>query len=197
MKYLVIVAMCFGLAEAVEADAYFELSVEEGGETYASASGSASYLGSEFTRESDVNLGGGLKLAFGAEGFIGETDSEDSARSLSFAVGFIRRRLDASNGDASFDVVTLDAIHNWLYRKHHVGVGASWHINPKFESEIDGFAPVRIKFDDAPGLILQYRYQLYPGFHLGLRFTEMEYEDGAVSDDASSIGLFFAYAPRE
>ncbi|WP_372742926.1 hypothetical protein [Neptunomonas sp.] len=184
------------LPEAVYSDTYFELSVEEGGETYASAEGPASYSGYDFTRESDVNLGGGLKLAIGAENFIGESEGEDAAKALTYSIGFIRRRLDASNGDASFDVFTVDAIFNWLYRNHQVGIGASLHLNPKFESEIDGFSPVNIKFDDALGLVLQYRYQLFPGFLLGIRLTEMEYEAGSIADDASSIGLFFAYAPK-
>ncbi len=130
------------------------MSVEEGGETYATAEGTASYSGYNFTRQSDVNLGGGLKLALGVENIIGESEDEDTAKVLSYSIGFIRRRLDASNGDASFDVFTVDAIFNWLSRNHQVGVGASLHLSPEFESEIDGFSPVKIEFDDALGLIL-------------------------------------------
>ena len=90
-----------------------------------------------------------------------------------------------------------DVIHNWSSQDYPIDLGVSWHLNPEFESDIDGFSSVRIRFDDALGMILQYRYQLYPGFQPGLRLTEMEYEGGSITDDASSIGLFLACTPRD
>lgn len=179
------------LPAAANADIYFELSAEQGGETYASAERSGYYY-TAFTTEDEVNLGGGLKLALGIENVVGE----DKDRTLSFSLGFIRRRLDASNGDADFDVITFDSIYSWLFEKHQFGAGASYHIGPEFSSDIDGFAPVKIEFDDAIGLILQYRYELTPGFHFGIRLTEMDYETDEISDDATSIGLFFVYSPE-
>ncbi len=183
--------MLLFLPVAADAGLYFEMSGEEGGETYASAERSGFYY-SAFTTTDEVNLGGGLKLALGVENAIGEAKD----RSWSLSMGFIRRRLDASNGDADFDVVTADAIHSWRFDSHQFGVGASYHLNPEFRSKIDGFAPVEIKFDNALGLILQYRYELTPGFSLGIRLTEMDYEASGISDDASSIGLFLSYSAQ-
>jgi len=175
----------------VNAGIYFELSAERGGETYASAERSVTYI-EEFTTDDEVNLGGGLKIALGIENALGENKN----KALSFSLGFIRRRLDASNGDADFDVVTFDSIYSWINQKHQFGVGATFHLGPEFKSDIDGFTPVRIEFDDALGLILQYRFELTPGFHIGVRLTEMDYETDGISDDASSIGLYFAYASK-
>ncbi len=183
--------MVLFLPAAACADIYFELSAEEGGETYASAERSGYYYGA-FTTEDEVNLGGGLKLALGIENAVGE----EKDRTLSFALGFIRRRLDASNGDADFDVITFDSIYSWLFEKHQLGAGVSYHIGPEFKSDIDGFAPVKIEFDDAIGLILQYRYAITPDFQFGIRLTEMDYQTDEISDDASSIGLFIAYSPE-
>lgn len=191
MKKLLFLFAFLLLPTMANAGIYFELSAERGGETYASAERTVYYY-EEFTTESDVNLGGGLKLALGIENALGE--NEDAA--LSFSLGFIRRRLDASNGDADFDVVTFDSIYSWINQKHQFGVGATFHLGPEFKADIDGFTPVRIEFDDALGLILQYRYELTPGFHIGARLTEMDYKTDGITDDASSIGLFFAYAPK-
>ena len=52
---------------------------------------------------------------------------------------------------------------------------------------------MRIDFDNALGLILQYVYGADSGFQYVARITLMDYEDNGVSIDADSFGIFVSH----
>jgi hypothetical protein len=79
-----------------------------------------------------------------------------------------------------------------IFESHRFGLGASYHIDPEYKEKIDGQPRIKAEFDDALGLVMQYSYALSPVFHVGLRYTEMDYEINDVELDASSFGIFMA-----
>jgi hypothetical protein len=165
---------------------YIEFSFENGGDTLISAEGSNEYFGSY---DRDLDVGGGGKLAIGVHNIFGENND----RSLILSLGYLQDSIDASNGDADYDTVTFDAIYGFHFNSHRLGIGATYHIGPEYKEDIDGFPSFTVEFDDAPGLIIQYTYAYTPAFQFGLRLTEMDYEVGDVTLDASSVGIFLAY----
>lgn len=156
---------------------YFEISLEEGGEKLASAADYSLY-------DSDVNLGGGFKMAGGYYRAFGQ----DARNSLSLALGY----LSAENNDAEFKTTTFDAIYNYQVGSHRLGIGAGYHIEPRTRGDTEISSSSRLEFDDSTGLILQYSFEMSSGFGVGLRYTDMEYETNGASFDASSFGVFFA-----
>ncbi|MDJ0777736.1 MAG: hypothetical protein QNJ85_07730 [Gammaproteobacteria bacterium] len=185
MKKMWFALFLLALPCLASADIYLEIGLEGGGETFASASSSDD----DFSFDQDLNIGGGFKLAGGYARILGE----ESDKSISLAFGYLWDSIDADNGDAEFDTFTVDAIFNLHFDNHHVGIGATYHIDPHYEDDIDGLPDTDIDFDDAAGLILQYRYQFTDGFYFGLRRTEIDYEIGSSSFDASSTGLFVVF----
>lgn len=165
---------------------YLEFSIEGGGDTLISAEGDHDYYGSY---EHDLNAGGGGKLAIGYHDIFGENND----RSLMLSLGYLSDSIDARDGDADLDTVTLDAIYGFHFGSHRLGVGASYHIGPEYKDDLDGFPPFSVEFDNALGVIIQYTYAYTPAFQFGLRLTEMDYEVGNVTLDASSVGLLVAY----
>jgi hypothetical protein len=169
---------------------YFELGLESGGDTLISAESHFDYYGSH-DYEQDLDVGGGGKLSIGIHNTFGENDD----RSLSLALGYLQDSIDASNGDADYDTVTFDTIYGFHFDSHRLGAGISYHIGPEYKADVDGFPSVRVEFDDALGLIIQYSYAFNSGIHMGLRLTEMDYEVNDVTIDAGSVGIFIAYSP--
>ena len=186
MKKILIVLFLLSLPGTVQSEIYFEIALEGGGETFATAESSNDY----YSFDEDLNIGGGFKFAVGILKIVGENDGG----SISLALGYLWNSIDADNGDADFSTITLDAIYNFRLNQHRLGIGPSYHIGPEYHDDIDGFAKTNIDFDDSLGLILQYSYEMTPGFYFGIRRTEMDYEAHGVSADASSTGLFFVLA---
>jgi len=188
MKKVLILLSLLIASNTSTAGFYFEFGFEDGGDTLISSEAQFSY-GSTYDYEKDLNVGGGGKLAIGVHNLLGE----DSDRSLSFSLGYLQDSIDAGNGDADYDTFTFDAIYGFHFDSHRFGVGASYHIGPEYKADVDGFPSVKVEFDDALGVIIQYSYAFTPSFQLGLRLTEMDYEVHDVTLDAGSIGLFIAY----
>ncbi|UCH40373.1 MAG: hypothetical protein JSU67_01320 [Gammaproteobacteria bacterium] len=165
---------------------YFELGIEGGGDTLISAEADDDYY---YSYDQDLNVGGGFKLAIGMHNIFGENNN----RSLSLSLGYLFDSIEASNGDADYDTTTFDAIYAFHFGSHRLGIGATYHIGPEYKEDVDGYPSVRVEFDDAPGLIVQYSYAYTTAFQFGLRYTEMDYEVDDVTLDASSFGFFIAY----
>lgn len=180
MTKFIIAVIFLTLASTAKAELYMEMSVEEGGDTLASSS---SY---------SVNAGSGLKLALGVQIVVGEY-----GESLLVSLGKLTDFLDAEHGidgKVKTSTLTLDAIYTIRRGHHRFGYGGSFHIGPTYEEDIAGSPPLKIKFDDALGLILQYSYarKSGPGFQVGVRYTKMEYKANGVSIDASNYGIFIS-----
>lgn len=175
MTKLIVSAILLTLASTVQAKPYFELSIEGGGETLISSS---DYF---------LSAGGGFKFALGVQNEVGEY-----GESLSLSLGYLFDDMEASNGTAEISTLTLDAIYSIQMDNHRFGAGGSYHIGPTYKDEIAGFSPLKIDFDNALGLVLQYSYTIRPGFQIGVRITEMDYEVNNLSLDASSFGIFLS-----
>jgi len=158
------------------AEVYFEVSIEAGGETLGSAS------------NKDLNIAGGFKLAIGIQRYIG--GFEDVG--LLFSVGYLSDEIDASNGTAETDATVLEFIYFRKFGPHRIGTGGTYHLNPQYKENLDGFAKTKINFDDSTGLLVRYSYTITEGLQAGVRYTIMDYEANGESLDASSIGLFFS-----
>ena len=186
MKNIFIILLLLSLPATVQSGIYLEVGLESGGETFATASGG----NDDFSFDEDLNIGGGFKFAIGIHNIVGKYDGG----SISLSLGYLWDSIDADNGDADFDTITFDAIYNLRLNLHRLGIGASYHIGPEYRDDIDGFDKTDIDFDDSLGLILQYSYEITPGFYIGIRHTEMDYEAHGNSVDASSTGLFLVLA---
>lgn len=64
----------------------------------------------------------------------------------------------AENGKMTFDRTTLDAQLFYRNGNHRFGVGLVQHSSPEFVGKVDGHPDVRIGFDDASGMSLEYDY---------------------------------------
>ena len=179
MARLIITVILFTLASTARAASYFELGVDFGGDTLISTSDDV------FTHK--LKAGGGLKFALGVKNEVGE-----NGELLSFSLGYSYENLDASNGTAKISTTSVDAIYSIKRNDHRFGIGASYHIGPTYKEDFSGFLPVRIDFDDALGLILQYSTGPDPSHQIVVRFTLMDYEANGVSLDADSYGIFLS-----
>lgn len=175
IKFIVSVIL-LTLVSTAQAELYLELSFENGGDTLIST-----------TSGSDVHAGGGVNYVLGVQNEVGE-----NGESVSLSLGYMIQRIYASNGKAEITTLTIDAIYSIPVDRHRFGAGASYHIGPTYKDDIDGLSPLKIDFDDALGLALQYSYTLSNGLQLGARFTNMDYEAGGLSLDASSLGFFLS-----
>jgi len=175
MAKFIVSAILLTLASTVQAKPYFELGIEGGGETLISSS---DYF---------LSAGGGFKFALGVQNEVGEY-----GESLSLSLGYLFDDMEASNGTAEISTLTFDAIYSIPVDRHRFGAGASYHINPTYKDDIDGFSPLKIDFDNALGLVLQYSFAFSPRFQIGARITGMDYEVNGLSLDAGSFGIFIS-----
>ena len=172
---MAIIALAVSLLYApARAESYFEFGLESGGDILAS------------TSLEDLNAGGGFRLALGLQRFIGGFDDVG----LLFSVGYLFDRIDGSNGDADIDALLAEVVYFRDFGPHRLGIGGSYHLNPQYHDDVDGFAKTRINFDDAAGLVLRYAYILEETFEFGARYTVMDYRVNGRSFDADSLGIF-------
>jgi hypothetical protein len=176
MNKFIVTVILLALASTAQADLYLELGYEGGGDTLIST-----------TAGEDINAGGGINYVIGVQNKVGE-----NGKSLSLALGYMIQSMDASNGTAEISTLTFDAIYSIPKGVHRFGIGASYHIDPTYKDNIAGLSPLKIDFDDALGLVLQYSYAYSPQFQIGARITEMDYEVNGLSLDAGSFGIFLS-----
>jgi hypothetical protein len=176
MIKFIVTTILLTVASTAQAELYLELGYEGGGDTLIST-----------TAGEDVNAGGGINYVIGVQNEVGE-----NGRSVSLALGYMIQSIDASDGTAEISTLTLDAIYSIPVDRHRFGAGVSYHINPTYKDNIVGFSPLKIDFDNALGLVLQYSYAYSPRFQIGARLTEMDYEVNGLSLDAGSFGIFIS-----
>lgn len=164
------------VCSSAEADLYLEMSIDGGGDTL---------IGS--TSGEELNAGGGIKFAGGVQNEV-----SNSGNTLSFSVGYLFDSIDAVNGSADLDTFTFEAIYTLHKGDHRFGIGGSYHIGPSYEDSIAGFAPLKVEFDDALGMLFQYGYSVSNKFQVGARLTRMNYELNGNSIDADSFGVFIS-----
>ena len=137
MKKIAFIFFLLLMPGIVKSEIYLEISLEGGGKTFATATRG----NDDFSFDEDLNIGGGFKFAAGVHNLVGENDRG----SISLALGYLWDSIDAENGDAEFNAFTFDAIYNLRIKLHRIGIGATYHINPEYEDDIDGFAETNIE----------------------------------------------------
>ncbi len=167
---------------ASNAEIFIEGGARVGGDKISSQEEPACSLGGPGCSENS-RVGGGAHLAVGYRYFIGDIKSE----SLSLALGYL--------WDGSFDekgsAKTLEAIYTKHYGIHQTGIGISYHLDPKYEEEITDTKEIQLDFDDAFGIVFKYGYIIkQTDWHVGVRYTIMDYKIGSVEVDASSFGFY-------
>ncbi len=158
------------------AEIYTEVGFELGGDTLAR------------TSLEDLDAGGGFKFALGWQQFIG--GFEDVG--FIFSLGYLFDYVTASNGEAESDAFVLELVYFRDFGPHRIGIGGSYHLNPDYEDDIDGFAPLKINFDDATGVLARYSYRFAESVEIGVRYTVMDYEFNGQSIDAGGFGFFLS-----
>jgi hypothetical protein len=164
------------LLSPAQADLYFEASAESGGETFASTSDGI-----------DLNIAGGLKLAIGLQNYLNDLNDD----SVSISVGYLFDSLEAPNGEAEFDTMTIDALYHQAYGQHRFSIGMTYHLDPVYKDKING-RTVAIDFDSTLGGIFQYSRKLSALTSIGIRLTKMDYAINRLKVEADSIGIFIS-----
>ncbi len=158
------------------AGVYMELGLDVGGDTLAD------------TSLEDLSAGGGFKVAVGLQHYIGGFDDVG----LIFSLGYLFDEIEADNGEAEIYALVAEFIYFREFGPHRLGIGGSYHMNPRYKQDIDGFAPITIDFDNALGLVGRYGYVLGQSVEFGIRYTLIDYEFDAASFDANSLGFYIS-----
>ena len=91
----------------------------------------------------------------------------------------------ASNGDASFKRVVVEAIPYWRFgEKLSVGAGLSYNLNPK----LDGDFTADYKFESAAGLVLSAMMHIDDDNRLDFRLASIDYELKSIGSFGVSSG---------
>ncbi|MBL1275709.1 MAG: hypothetical protein COB30_006455 [Ectothiorhodospiraceae bacterium] len=138
------------------------------------------------TSESDLNAGG---LLYVGGGVLVEPVNSELIYQLSMGYKFDTVEFEGPNGDASIRVLPLDALVFYKRGKFRFGAGLAYYFNPKSELCFDGFECLTIDFDDAIGFVMELRMQTKNDVFWGARYTNVDYEAGSTSFDASSVRL--------
>lgn len=162
---------------SAQADLYLEFALESGGDDL---------IGTD-TGDS-ISAGGGAKFAVGVQ----NPANEAATAAIRLSVGYLFDSISASNGDADFDTLTFDALYVINSGAHSFGIGGTLHMSPKYSDDVAGFSAEKIEFDDALGILLQYGYNITPNLELGVKLTNLEYEAGPITIDASSFGIYIS-----
>ncbi len=155
-----------------------------------------------------------LGLYFGVEDlstarFVnGTNDSVEAGGLLDFNLGAVRHlddrhelqvtlgfRFDGTNGttgNVSWSRWVVEG--KYFYRMAHarLGLGVSYHINPSFEINLEGFPSTAVDFDNGLGYVLEWDH-LSRHTYYGLKYTLIDYTGGGLSVDGSSIALVYGF----
>lgn len=175
-KSIFSVLFCLAISP-VHADWYMEFGLEGGGEEMV-----------ETNLGDSISAGGGIKIAGGIQNYV----NDEETASIRLTLGYLFDSITADNGDADFNAVIFDAMYLFHSNGHVFGVGGTMHMSPEATVDIDGLSRLKADFDDAVGVVFQYGYQVNPGFEIGARFNNLEYEINSSTVDASSFGLFMS-----
>lgn len=91
-------------------------------------------------------------------------------------LGFHMAGVFVENGDSSFVRYPVDLTAFMNFGNHRLGVGASHHLSPEFETDFDFGFNEDVSFKDATGFSVQYDYRILDNMLMGLRFVDIEYE---------------------
>lgn len=145
------------------------------------------------TFKDKIEAGGYFRGSFGAEFPVAEN------LAFSTAIGFLYDEVTGELGDgsgrayASFRTTQIDFIGFYMYKRHRIGLGGSFHYNPKFDYKETGnnFQMHGVyRFSNALGAVIQYDYLVSENTSLGIRYTDIAYDfdNVSISDIANGSG---------
>jgi hypothetical protein len=126
-------------------------------------------------------LGGGISVL---------NDTKDIEFQTTLAIKY--DGVSASNGDATFTRIPLDALVFYRWERVRVGAGLTYVMSPKVKTS--GIPPVdlNVTLDNAVGGLLQVDY-LLGRVAIGLRYTALDYKFQGNTIKASGAGLTFSF----
>jgi hypothetical protein len=133
-----------------------------------------------------IEAGGLISLS---AGWISDINEDMEVRT---SAGIKFDSVDADNGDLDFTRYPVSLMLFSKGEKVSAGIGATYHLGPKFESS--GFTGnFTIDFDDALGFVAEIDFKLGEKAYLGLLATVIDYEVsnafGSATVDGNSVGL--------
>ena len=128
--------------------------------------------------EQDIKAGDGFSFGGGVVQRI--NDRLGIKYTAAYKVSFS----SASNADVIKTVLPIDIIPYYRLGDHKFGLGLSMHLSP--EVDWDWLAPT-MEFDDAAGITLEYAFRRF-----GFSYTDMDYELGPLTYDASHLSFKFS-----
>lgn len=147
-----------------------------------------------------IEAGGYFRGSFGAEFPVAEK------LTFSTSIGFLYDEItgdltDGSGGQgyASFKTTVIDFIGFYNMGQHRIGLGGTFHFNPKFDYKEVGSAFQNhgvYRFSNAIGATIQYDYLVSKNTSMGIRYTDVSYdfEDVTVGDYVNGVGSIFTVA---
>lgn len=109
------------------------------------------------------------------------------------SIGYKTASINASNGEADFDRLTLTAMQYYRFGRVRAGAGLEWHRNPELDFEFDGERS-RAEADSAVGAVLAVDVGLDSRFFIGLRGLAIEYDAPESTVSADSLGFYVGVA---
>jgi hypothetical protein len=125
--------------------------------------------------EQEIKTGDGVTAGGGVIHRI--TDSFGMKYTAGYKVSFSQ----ASNADVMKSVLPIEILPYYRSGHHRFGVGLSYHLSPKIDW--DWLAPT-MDFDDATGVVVEYAWK-----RLSFSYTDMDYESGPLTFDASHFSV--------
>ncbi len=131
-----------------------------------------------------IEAGGYYRGSFGAEFPVAENLTFSAA--IGFLYDEITGELGDGTGDAyiSFRTTQIDFIGFYSYKRHRIGLGGSFHYNPKFDYKEtgNGFQMHGVyRFSNSIGAVIQYDYLVSKNTTMGIRYTNISYDFENVS----------------
>lgn len=130
-----------------------------------------------------IHAGG---LIYFSGGFISEINENFELRA---AIGIKFDTITASNGELDFTRYPINAM---VFKKGellNVGIGATYHLSPTYQTKGSITDNTTYDFDNALGLIAELDYSFTEKFYLGVKATAIDYTLGSAKINGNSLGI--------
>jgi hypothetical protein len=141
----------------------------------------------EYRHGPDVDIRAGGLLLLG----VGVDHEFDNRFELQATANYLTDRADGRNGEVSFSRWPIELLGFYRMGNHRFGGGATYHINPKFDVDIDDGDNFTVDFDNALGFVAEYDYFILRQLSVGVRGTLIKYKSSDIDGDidGNSIGI--------
>lgn len=155
------------------------------------ASGGDTLAEVEFTDGSNESVKAGSGLFFGLA-YESKLNFVSAVPLYShFAFSYMSDSVDAENGSVTFTRFPIDALLVTKVNQFSFGGGATYHLSPSYEQDLDRSLTSEVNLNDALGLALEANYTLTGSkMNIGLRYTNVTYSASGFEDiDGSGFAI--------